>query len=435
MNFILFLLVNVALFLRPQDLSSSLAAIPFYNILIVANLIVAAPVIVAQLRNRPKQSPATVCVAGILAAIVLSLLARNDLGGAWHWGLEFAKVAAYFVLMVAMLSSVQRFTIYLASIVALTLVLTALSVAHFHGHIELAAITHARETAYDPLTGDAASNLRLAAFGVFADPNDLSMIIVVSMMICLGGVWNQEGKALRFALVAPLLFLGYALALTQSRGGLLALLAGLSAFFVSRFGVVRTTLAIAVLLPLLLYVYAGRQTDISGGIASGTGKQRTDLWHAGLQMLQWSPVVGMGHAQFVQEEGLVAHSSYIQALAEWGLVGGTMFIGLFYVVMHSVWRLKSVRASITSPALRRMHPYVLGALAAYVASMLTLTRCDVVPTYLVAGLGVSYERLARPGTQLAPVEFNAALVLRMFLVTLGFLLATYVYIRFVYRLF
>ena len=435
MDFILFLLVNAALFLRPQDLSASLAAIPFYNILIIANLIVAAPAIWAQLRSRPKQSPATVCVAGILAAIVLSLVARSDLNGAWHWGREFAKVAAYFVLMVAVLSSVQRFTIYLASIVALTLVLTALSVVHFHGYLEIPAITHARETIYDLRTGDAASSLRLAAFGVFADPNDLSMIIVVSMMICLGGVCYREGKPLRFALLAPLFFLGYALALTQSRGGLLALLAGLGAFFVTRYGAARTVLAAAVVMPLVLYIYAGRQTDISGGIASGTGKQRTDLWHAGLQMLKWSPIVGMGHAQFVQEEGLVAHSSYIQALAEWGLVGGTMFIGLFYVVMHSVWRLKAVRQSIASPTLRGLHPYVLGALAAYAASMLTLTRCDVVPTYLVAGLGVSYERLARPGTPLAPLEFNAKLLLRMFLVTLGFLAATYLYIRFIYRLF
>ena len=30
---------------------------------------------------------------------------------------------------------------------------------------------------------------RLAAFGVFADPNDLSMIVVLSMIICLGGLF------------------------------------------------------------------------------------------------------------------------------------------------------------------------------------------------------------------------------------------------------
>src|SRR5205823_13799830 len=165
----------------------------------------------------------------------------------------------------------------------------------------------------------------------------------------------------------------------------------------------------------------GRQGDIGGAIASGTGKQRTELWYTGLQMIKWSPLVGMGHGQFVQEEGLVAHSSFVQALAEWGLLGGTMFIGLFYIVLFSVWRLRAVRREVGSPLLRSFQPYVMGALAAYTVSMLTLTRCDVVPTYLVAGLGVSYERLARRGTSLDPIQLSPRLGLQMLGASVGFI--------------
>ena len=89
----------------------------------------------------------------------------------------------------------------------------------------------------------------------------------------------------------------------------------------------------------------------------------------------------------------------------------------------------------TAARTKDMRPNMLGALAAYAASMLTLTRCDVVPTYLVAGLGVSYERLARRGTPLRPLELTPWLALQMALVTAAFLGVTYVYIRFVYRLF
>jgi hypothetical protein len=67
--------------------------------------------------------------------------------------------------------------------------------------------------------------------------------------------------------------------------------------------------------------------------------------------------------------------------------------------------------------------------------MLTLTRCDIVPTYLVAGLGVSYERLARRDTPLAPLEFSPALLARMAAVTVAFIAATYIYIRYIFRLF
>jgi putative inorganic carbon (HCO3(-)) transporter len=435
MDFYLLLLVNVALFLRPQDLVPSLAAVPFYNILIVVNLVVAAPAIVQQLRSGGWRSPAILCLAGVLTALVVSLVARNDLPGAWHWGLEFAKVAAYFLLLTAVLTTTRRLVIYLATIVTLTLLLAGLAVAHFHGNINFPLITHAREVVYDPLTGEGTENLRLTAFGVFADPNDLSMIVVLSILICLGGLFYRRLKTTRYFLVGPLLFLGYALALTQSRGGLLALMAGLGVFLVNRYGMLRSLIAIGLLMPLLFVVFGGRQADITESIARGTGSQRTDLWYSGLQMLKWSPLVGMGHGQFVKEEGLVAHSSYIQALAEWGLIGGTLFIGLFYVVLYSIWRLKEVERSIASPVLRNLRPYVLGALAAYAASMLTLTRCDVVPTYLVAGLGVSYERLARRGTTLRPLEATPLLATQIVLVTAAFIGLTYIYIRFIYRLF
>jgi O-antigen ligase len=435
MDFYLFLLLNGALFLRPQDLFPSLAAVPFYNLLIVANLAVAGPAIVKQVKSGWKRAPATVCVLGILAAIVLSLVARNDLAGAWHAGLEFAKVVAYFLLLTAVLTTPSRFGWFLATVVGLTVVLAGLAVLSFHGQLDLSAIVHAREVAYSPHSPEGTDTLRLAAFGVFADPNDLSMIIVLAMMICLGALTHSDLKVQRVLLLLPLAFLAYALALTQSRGGLLALIAGLGALFVNRLGVMRASAALAAVVPMVLVVFAGRQTSLADSIASGTGSQRTDLWYAGLQMLKWSPLVGMGHGQFVQEEGLVAHSSYIQALAEWGLVGGVMFIGLVYLVLYSVWRLKPVRRQIASPTLRHLQPYVLGALAAYAVSMLTLTRCDVVPTYLVAGLGVSYERLARRDTPLRPLEMNWSLVSRMLLVTAAFTAAVYVYIRYLYRLF
>lgn len=435
MDFLLFVLVNIALFLRPQDLFPALAGVQFYNLLIVANLVIAAPLIVAPLRAGLSRSPATLCVGGVLAAIVVSLVAKSDLYGAWDFGLAFAKVAAYFLLMTAVLRTPRRFALFLALVVGLTTLLTAVAVAHFHGQLDVAAITQAREVIYDDATGSGLNIYRLTAFGVFADPNDLSMVIVLSILICLGGICYRKLGSLRWPLVGVLLFLGYSLALTQSRGGLLALMAGLGVFLLCQYGLSRSSLALAALVPVLLVLFGGRQADISGGIASGTGSSRTDLWYAGLQFIKWHPLVGIGHGHFVEEEGLVAHNSYVQALAEWGVLGGTAFIGLFYVVLHSVWRLKPVRAHIHSPVLRSFHPYVMGALAAYVMSMMTLTRCDVVPTYLVAGLGVSYERLARWHVPVRPLEFTPNLALKMLGASVAFIAGLYVYIRFVYRLF
>jgi O-antigen ligase len=211
--------------------------------------------------------------------------------------------------------------------------------------------------------------------------------------------------------------------------------AGLGIFLVNRYGVLKSSVAFAAVVGAIFLVFGGRQIDISSGIATGTGGQRTDLWYAGLQMLKWQPLVGMGQGRFVEQQGLVAHNSYIQALAEWGFIGGAMFIGLIYIVLYSVWRLKPVRRQIVSPVLRSFHPYMLGALAAYAAAMMTLTRCDVVPTYMVVGLGVSYERLARRGTLLKPLAANYSLAGQVVAATLAFIVLVYIYIRYIYRMF
>jgi O-antigen ligase len=433
-DFLLFLLVNIALFLRPQDLVDGFQNMPLYNGLIVANLLVAAPAILSLLGRFPRQTPALVCVFGVLAAIVFSLAARGEFSPAWDSGYEFAKVVAYFVLMTAVLSTPRRLSWYLAAVVALTLSVTSIAALHYHGYLDLPAITQAREAAYDA-DGSRRELVRLTAYGVFADPNDLSMIVVLSMFICLGGLFYRRLGPPRFAIIAPLMALGYGLALTQSRGGLLALLVGLLALLVNSYGLSRSLPLAAVLLPGVLVLFAGRQADFSGGISHGTGSQRTDLWYAGLQMFKWYPLQGRGHGHFVEEEGLVAHNSYVQALAEWGIFGGTMFIGLFYLVLHSVWRLRKIRGQIAAPVLSSFQPYIVGALAAYTVSMMTLTRCDAVPTYLVAGLGVSFERLAVRHTPLRPVEFTPRLLGRMLAATLGFLALLYVYIRFIFRMF
>lgn len=434
MDFALFLLVNAVLFLRPQDLMASAAEVPIYNIAIVANLVVASPAIIRQFRAGIQRWPATVCVLGILTALVLSLLARGDIDGAWEWGVEFLKIVAYFVLMTAVLTTPRRLAIYLGTFVLLTVTLGAMSVADFHQYIDFPSIVHAREGRYLD-TGEYTIFYRLSALGMLADPNDFSMVVVMSMLICFGGLTYKRLGTARFALLVPLAFLAYTLALTQSRGGLLALMAGVAVLLLCRYGFTKSTVAIAAVVPALMLAYGGRQADIGGAISQGTGSQRTELWYTALQMMKWSPIFGRGHKQFVQEEGYVAHNSYIQALAEWGPLGGVCFIGLFYVVLHSVWRLRNVRRQIAAPVLRAFHPYVMGALAAYAVSILTLSRGDVVPTYLVAGLGVSYERLARRGTTLPPILLDQQLIVRMVLVTIGFVAATYVYIRFIYRLF
>jgi O-antigen ligase len=337
---------------------------------------------------------------------------------------------AYFVLLVSVVNTPRRLFCFLTSIAVFTVLLTGLAVLHYHNIIDLPALAAVVEYDLDEFTGLRSTTRRLCATGIFNDPNDLSMIIVASMGICGFGIVSRPLGFIRFGLAAPLAFLGYGLALTHSRGGLLALIVGCAVLFQARFGWRRAWLAASVAIPAILVVFRGRQTDFAGALSGGgTGESRSELWSEGLQHLKHSPITGIGCNRFAEEVGLVAHNSFVHCFTELGLVGGSMFLGLFLVVGYSVWRLRRVKREIASTSLCHMHPYLLALLFAYIVSMLSLSRSYVVPTYLVAGLGVVYERLARKGTSLPPLRFGTGLMNCIVAGSIGFIVLTYAYIQ------
>src|SRR5205823_4424444 len=57
---------------------------------------------------------------------------------------------------------------------------------------------------------------------------------------------------------------------------------------------------------------------------------RVNAWDAGLDMIKSSPVWGVGRDQFVEHHPRTAHNSLVLCLAELGLAGTAMWLGLFY---------------------------------------------------------------------------------------------------------
>ncbi len=88
--------------------------------------------------------------------------------------------------------------------------------------------------------------------------------------------------------MAPLALFGYALALTNSRGGLLALLTAMLVLFQARFGWRKTLVLVPIVLPLMFLLFAGRQTEFT--TSEGTSQQRIQFWSEGLAMFRQAPV-------------------------------------------------------------------------------------------------------------------------------------------------
>ena len=145
---------------------------------------------------------------------------------------------------------------------------------------------------------------------------------------------------------APLVLCVYAISLTQSRGALLALLAGVSVLLIARYGWRTAALLGVVVVPALLFLLAGRQTDLSTG--GGTAQDRIQIWSDAVMAWRDAPLFGVGRDVFGQQEGFVAHNSYLQCFVELGLFGGMLFLGAFYLAAAQLVRLGDRRKHVAA---------------------------------------------------------------------------------------
>jgi O-antigen ligase len=428
LSFGLFILVNAALFVRPAELIPAADGLPIYKVLICLCLALTITPVLRQLSRKDLANwPISLCVVGLLFAVVLSHLCHFNIASAVSEGIDFFQVVLYFLLLTALVNSPAHMRKFLLWLNVFTLILTVVSLLDYHGYIHLAKIveSHESQTTDGKYTADAI--VRLAATGIFANPNDLSRILVIGITICIFAIFEKGGSALRFLWVGPMAILFYALMLTYSRGGLLALLAGLAILFASRFGWRKTVLAGIVFVPIVLLFFGGRQTEFN--TAQGTGQERIQLWAEGLEQLKHSPLFGIGTNKLYEEIRLVAHNSYVQAYVEMGFLGGTFFTGAFFLALYCIYRLGKTRPATVDPELWRLRPYVLSIVAGTMGGMLTSTRTYNLPTYMVLGLAAAYVRLTADAVPHAHLRVTKSLIAKLCWVSLLVFVTTYIYIR------
>src|ERR1043165_4123958 len=214
-------------------------------------------------------------------------------------------------------------------------------------------------------------------------------------------VFMDRNLLLRVGCAALVPLFGYAVYLTGARGGFSAFAAGLGALAWVGFGW-RKALAIGVVgLPMLLALFAGRQTEIS--TQTGTAQTRVELWREWLTAWREHPVFGKGMSLPKEEDNLnrrpdqqrehLAHNSYLQAFADLGVFGGCLFIGAFFTLGWSLLRLGQPNRLILHQEMRTLQPYALAGIATYCVGMLSLSICYTVPTYLMLGFGAAYSQI------------------------------------------
>jgi O-antigen ligase len=426
---VLFLVVNAALFMRPAEIVPELEGWPIYNVLILSCLAVAAPLVIEKLRGDAlTQSPITICVLGMLPAVVFSLLVQGDTWNAREWAIEFSKVIIYYMLLVTLVRSPRRMSQFMIALALFSLVLNVVALLSYHKIIDLATVAPMEEAQFQEHSyDDREIVVRLQAAGIYGNPNDLARIIAVGITVCFFALARKRSIAARLWWLLVLATLTYAMRLTYSRGGLLGLIAGILVLFHARYGMRRGGRVILLLLPVLAF-FGGRQTDIE--TSSGTGQLRIRLWSEGLVALRSSPVFGIGTDHYFRTAGNHAHNSFIEAYVETGLLGGTCFTGAFFLATMGLYRLKSREMEHEAPELWRMRPYVLSLVVGTMVGQLSSSREYSQPTYMILGLAASYLALAARCTPSSAERISSRLTVRIIFVSICALILLHFYTKF-----
>jgi hypothetical protein len=429
LSFFFFILVNAALFIRPGEIFPDLENLPVYNVLILTCLATSLSAVLAQLSLRALvERPISICVLGLQLAVLLSHLSHLNLFYARIFGLEFFKVVLYYLLLVAVVNTSQRLRGFLSLLIGFITVITLVTVLHYHGMVVLPSMTHLERIEYDEHTGQLYDVVQLMSTGIFADPNDLCLALVMGMGLALYKITDRRKGLFRALWIGPLGLFAYALSLTHSRGGFLGMLAAMMGLFVARFGWKRSIPLAAVALPAMFVLFAGRQTNIT--TSTGTGQSRIQLWAYSLEVFWSAPVFGLGQGLLASEIGQEAHNSFVHCYADMGFFGGTLFIGMFYLVLRALRHLGRHQALIVDPELRRLHPYLVAVVTGYMGGMLSLSRAYIIPTYLVPGLVASYQHVVAADAPELSERFDQRTVRALVIAGIMFLFILRFYLRF-----
>ena len=433
MRWLLFILLNAALFIRPGDLFPEIDK-PIYLYIIILCLLASTSQLAAVLSSRAlTRAPITCCVLGLVPAVALSHLAHGQFGLGLASVQQFVKTVLYYLLFVALVDTLPRLNSFLLWLGRFVVVLTVLALLQYHGIIDIPSLKALQQNHFNAETGEREVLARLNSTGLFNDPNDLCNVLVIGILISLFIILELRKGFRRVLWVAPLGMFLYALKLTYSRGGLLTFGAGFLTFIHARFGWKKAILVGGLLLPAVIVIFGGRATTVNVSSTGDTSQERIQMWAEGLSLFRQAPLFGIGMNQYAEHFLLVAHNSFVEMYVELGFFGGTLFSGIFYTSVLGLLKFGRHDAVFYDPEASRLRPYILAMISAYWVGLLSLSRSYTVPTYMMFGIVTVYLQIASAHSSVAAPRFDSPFVLRLLKFSIAWLVVLLIFTRLMVR--
>ncbi len=238
----------------------------------------------------------------------------------------------------------------------------------------------------------------------FGDPNDMAALTLLQLGLAASLLVGERNRLIRVGAIASIVVLPVVIFMTQSRGGVLGLFTfGIFALW-GRVRVKRLVPVAAVLIVAIFFAPAGfwqrigtlsETTDVqalSEVEDQGSADARWNIWRVSTRIIRDHPMTGIGmgaypwvHWRYASKDPSLpwtsrgpkdTHSTYLNVMAETGLVGFLLFAGVLGSAVYSAERVRRRARRVLPRYARQLYFLEAGFIA-----------------YLVAGIFGSYARL------------------------------------------
>jgi hypothetical protein len=422
-GFVFLILTTSQLIIRPHAFNPALSAIPFFQLFILPCLIFSVPGCLQQLTGESvSRNPITAYLLGFTLVHFFSAIINVGPSEGFSLWAEFLKVLIYYLLVLANIRNYRHLLIYGISYTLFMLVSACVAMANYYKLVDMPGYKQLGEYAgYDLGTATVLYNFRLSGptGSSSGDPNDFCLMMLPAIFLSGHLVLTSRSWLVKLLSLVPFVTLLQAMRLTQSRGGMLGFLVGITAYIWIRYGFRRSIPLLVLGAVGFLAMAGGRQTDFS--MKSGSGHVRIQIWLTCINLIKGSPVFGVGPGKLLNYSHLVAHNSYLHALTELGFLGGMCFIGIFFSAFWCIYRMHSSKIDEIDPRLWILRPTMIAILISTATSMNALSRTYTNETFAVIGFASAYYHILSDQYRDTPVRTSFRLSLVVGFITLAFL--------------
>lgn len=250
---------------------------------------------------------------------------------------------------------------------------------------------------------------------ILGDPNDLALVLSFPISFSAGlALTGGLAKSTRILGFIGYFLIASAIIATQSRGGLLAIVAVSSVYAFYKIRSKLLVVSLGSIGIIVLTLFAGISDRSSGGAGESgvdeSAQGRLYAWQAAIRMANTHPFSGVGLDNFTVNyfyysshwDGMnhAVHSTWFGVLAETGYLGLVVFLILLFKVVTSMYqtvnKLKPLYAEGHCTAVLFCSAQsILAGLAGFIASGTFLTQGFTWPLYILLALSIAVQQQAK----------------------------------------